>query len=103
MIKRVIETVQFELADNVQELEFIAEIEKTRPVLASLDGFVKRCVGKSEQGFWIDMFEWESELEFQSLIHILENTDELSEYVDMINLQTASSQSYELAARFLSV
>lgn len=103
MIKRVIETVQFELAENVQELEFIAEIEKSKPILASLDGFVKRCVGKNANGVWLDMCEWESEDEFQSLLQILQNTNELTDYADMVNLQTANSQSYELEARFFSI
>lgn len=98
----MIETVQFELKENVEELMFVAEIEKTKPIIASLEGFVKRCVAKSENGAWIDMLEWESEIEFQSLKQVLEHTDELKDYLEMINFSTANSQSFELEARFFS-
>lgn len=98
----MIETVQFELKENVEELMFVAEIERTKPIIAALEGFVKRCVAKSENGAWIDMLEWESEIEFQSLEQVLENTDDLKNYLEMINISTAKSQSFELEARYFS-
>lgn len=98
----MIETVRFELEDNVDELAFMAEIESTKPVLSALDGFVKRCVAKSDDGTWIDMLEWESEFEFQRLNQLLSATPELSNYVSMINLGSLTSQAFELEARFFS-
>lgn len=103
MIKRVFETVHFKLVDQIEEIEFIAEIEATKPFLAELEGFVKRSVGKSSNGVWIDMFEWESESEFISLVDTLHSMKEMINYVDMIDTQTITSQSYELEARFLSI
>lgn len=102
MIKRKIETVQFKLQENVEELNFVAEIEKTKPLISEIDGFVKRSIAKGENGTWIDVLEWESELEFKSLFQLVKQDSALEDYCKMINFDDAVTQRFTLETRFFS-
>lgn len=56
----VLEIVEFQLMPGVSPEDFRARTSATMPFLCGRDGFLRRTMGLTAEGRWVDVVEWSS-------------------------------------------
>ncbi len=85
MVKGVIELVIFKLNQQYQNQQVVNAAEKINPVLKNMPGFIKRDLGRTEDGRWTDVVYWESLEEAQAAAEKIMQVEEAQQFFGMIS------------------
>lgn len=96
MKTNVIEVVQFRLAPNVAEPEFLGAAETASQFLKSCDGFVRRHLSKAEDGVWLDHVEWRDLSAAKAASEAFSKQASLMPFMQAIDMASAAMSHNEL-------
>ena len=95
MIKGIIELVIFKLNQQYQDQQVINAAEKINPVLKNMPGFIKRDLGRTEDGKWTDVVYWESLEQAQAAAKKVMKMEECQDFFGMISEKMNTCQQQQ--------
>lgn len=96
MTKHVIESVEFQLNESVKSNEFIAAVDKTKPFVTKLNGFVRRYTCQKEDGLWLDVVEWCDMAAAKAAAEKFMQAEAIKEFISLIDPESIRMQHFEI-------
>ena len=96
MVKHALEVVEFKLNDGVTTEAFLKELNKTKPFVSSLDGFIERHTAQNHDGLWVDVVKWRDVKSAKEAAKQFASAEEIKGFIMMLNHATIKMQHFEV-------
>ena len=92
----IVKVIEYRLADDVDEQEFLEASSTLMPDLAKLKGFKKRELHKGENGRWRDIVYWQSQADADQSELDIPNIPACVKCISMMNHADMTVTHFEL-------
>lgn len=102
-MSKVIETVQFTVKNSTNESDFLQNSQNLQAgFLSKQSGFLKRELGRTETGEWIDVVYWETAQDANKAAELAMQSEHCAPYFQMINESTMVMNHYAVMGEYES-